>query len=141
MAWAYCSHARAPYSQDGSVWMRACVRACVCVRVHGDGGGGGQAIWEGEEGLKAKVQRSVLSWVGWGGGGEGMEGVRREGELNCCPVLLIVIRVSNEWRASCKPLSGFFNHHADHSIEPPFYDEEGRACLYRSRRQASLPVV
>ena len=70
-----------------------------------------------------------------------MEGVRREWELNCCPVLLIVIRVSNEWRASCKPLSGFLNHHADHSIEPPFYDEEGRACLYRSRRQASLPAV
>ena len=69
MAWAYCSHARAPYSQDGSVWMCACVRVrvCVCVcarahvRVHGEGG---QAIREGEEGLKAKVQRSVLSWVG-----------------------------------------------------------------------------
>ena len=56
-----------------AVWMRACVRACVrvrvcvCVcarahvRVHGEGG---QAIREGEEGLKAKVQRSVLSWVG-----------------------------------------------------------------------------
>ena len=40
--------------------VRACV--CVCVRVHGEGGG--QANWEGEEGLKAKVQRSVLSWVG-----------------------------------------------------------------------------
>ena len=36
--------------------VRACVCVCVCVRVHG----GGQAIWEGEEWLKAKVQRSVL---------------------------------------------------------------------------------
>ena len=30
-----------------------------------------------------------------------------KGELNCCPVLLIIVRVLNEWRASCKPLSGF----------------------------------
>ena len=38
-----------------------CTRVCAHVRVHGDGG---QAIREGEEGLKAKVQRSVLSWEG-----------------------------------------------------------------------------
>ena len=43
-----------------------CVCVCVCVRVHTCVcmGRGGQAIREGEEGLKAKVQRSVLSWVG-----------------------------------------------------------------------------
>ena len=40
------------------VCVHVCVRTCVCM------GRGGQAIREGEEGLKAKVQRSVLSWVG-----------------------------------------------------------------------------
>ena len=66
--------ARMPEHRIPKMALFGCVHACVCVcmcvcvcarahvRVHGEGGG--QAIREGEEGLKAKVQRSVLSWVG-----------------------------------------------------------------------------
>ena len=61
------------------VRIRVCV--CVCVRARACAWGGGQVIREGEEGLKAKVQRSVLNhlWLNWVGEGEGMEGVRQEG--------------------------------------------------------------
>ena len=77
-----------------------------------------------------------------GRGGDGGNETRR-GNSTVVPykLELIIIRVLNECRALCKPLSGFFSHHADHPNEPPFNDEEGRACLYRSRRQASLPAV
>ena len=61
--------------------MCVCVCVCACTRACAWGGGtgyqggrgrvegrvhgeGGHAIREGGEGLKAKVQRSVLSWVG-----------------------------------------------------------------------------
>ena len=47
--------------QHSIIGKRVCVCARAHVRVHGKGG---QAIREEEEGLKAKVQRSVLSWVG-----------------------------------------------------------------------------
>ena len=132
-------------------WVCVCVCVCVCVRARASvcvcvcacAWGGGAAGYLGGSGRVEGQSSEVGAEFGGlrGGRGEGMEGVRREGELNCCPVVLIVIRVSNEWKASCKPLSDFFNYHADHSIEPPFYDEDGRACLYRSRRQASLPAV
>ena len=75
VAWAYCSHARAPYSQDGSVWMRACVRACmcvcvcvcVCVRVHGEGGGGvGYLGGRGRvEGQSSEVGAELGGLRGW----------------------------------------------------------------------------
>ena len=58
------------------------------------------------------------------GGGEGIKGEGGNKQIE-----LIIIRVSNEWRVSCKPLSGFFSHHADHPNEPPFDYEEGRACF------------
>ena len=100
------------------------------MRVHGEGVAGYQR-WRGRvEGQSSEVN-AVLG---------GLRGLDEKWDLNCCPILLIVIRASNEWRASCKPLSGFFSHHVDLSIEPTFYDEEGRACLQRSIRQASAAI-
>ena len=80
VAWAYCSHARAPYSQDGSVWMRACVRACVCVCVcvcvcacawGGAGHLGGRGMVEGQS---SEVGAGLRGGRGGDGGNETSRG-------------------------------------------------------------------
>ena len=89
MAWAYCSQARAPYSQDGSVWMCACVhvrvRVCVCVcvcvcvrarahvRVHGEGGAGYQGGRGRVEGQSLEVGAELGGLRGERGGDGGSE--------------------------------------------------------------------
>ena len=53
---------------------------CVCVRVHGEGGGAGYLGGRGRvEGQSSEVGAELGGLRGGGRGGEGMEGVRREG--------------------------------------------------------------
>ena len=107
-----------------------CTRAhvCICVRTHahvrvnGEGGAGSLGGRGRVEGQSSEVG-AELGGLRGGRGGDGGSEMRR-GNSTVVPyklykLELIIIRISNEWRASCKPLSGFFSHHADHSIEPP----------------------